>query len=187
MSIKRRQCRNKPDVICYTCGTYMMAKYRFNVRNFTKRAYEAYFGIKLGDQDKSRALHKMCKHCTETLPLWTQGKVSSMRFGVSMVWIEPKNHHDDCYFCMVDMSGWNQQKNKGWYHLDIECARRPISYCAEAPLQVFTFLPDFTANKMLLEAMDDTRSSNSSTSSSSSMAAAASSLSAKSKPLVKAH
>ena len=26
----------------------MMAKYRFNVRDFTKRAYEAYFGMKLG-------------------------------------------------------------------------------------------------------------------------------------------
>ena len=29
-----------------------MAKYRFNVRDFTNRAYETYFGMKLGDQDK---------------------------------------------------------------------------------------------------------------------------------------
>ena len=45
----------------------MMAKYRFNVKDFTKRAYEAYFGMKLGDQDKSPAPHKVCKHCTEML------------------------------------------------------------------------------------------------------------------------
>ena len=41
MSTKRRQCRNNPDIFCYICGEYMMAKYRFNVRDFTKRAYEA--------------------------------------------------------------------------------------------------------------------------------------------------
>ena len=99
-----------------------MAKYRFNVKDFTKRAYEAYFGMKLGDQDKSWAPHKVCKHYTETLCFWIQGKVSLMRFGVLMVWCEHKNHHDDCYFCMVDMSGWNQQK-KDWYYPDIESAR----------------------------------------------------------------
>ena len=53
MSTKRRQSRNNPDVFCYFCGGYKMAKYRLNVRDFTKRAYEAYFGMKLGNQDKS--------------------------------------------------------------------------------------------------------------------------------------
>ena len=53
MSTKQRQCQNNPDVFCYICDDYMMAKYRFNMRDFTKRAYEAYFGMKLGDQDKS--------------------------------------------------------------------------------------------------------------------------------------
>ena len=158
-----------------------MAKYRFNVRDFTRRAYEAYFGMKLGDQDKYWAPHEVCKHCTETLRFWTQGKVSSMlRFGVPMVWREPKNDHDDCYFCMVNMSGSNQQKNN-WYYPDMESARRSISHCTEVP--VFTSLPDLTAHKMLLEAMDDTDSSDSSINSSSSMAAAASSLQRKTKTL----
>ena len=114
MSTKRRQCRNNPDVFCYICGEYIMAKYRFNVRDFTKRAYEAYFDMKLGDQDKSWARHKVCKHCTKTLRFWTQGKVSLIRFGFSMVWRERKNHHVDCYFCMVDMCRptWNQRKKK---------------------------------------------------------------------------
>ena len=122
-STKQRQCRNNPDVFCCICGEYMMAKYRFNVRDFTKSTCEAYFCMKLWDQDKSWAPHKVCKHCTEMLCFWTQGKVSSMRFGVPMVWCEPKNHHDDCYFCMLDMSEWNQRKKKDWYYPDIECAR----------------------------------------------------------------
>ena len=46
-------------------------------------------------------------------------QVSSMRFGVPMVLHEPKNYHDNCYFCMVDMSEWNQRKKKDWYYPDI--------------------------------------------------------------------
>ena len=106
-----------------------------------------------------------------------------MRFGVpNIVWREPKNRHDDCNFCMVDMSGWNQRKKKDWYYPDIESARRPIPYCAEVAVSVFISLPDLTADEMLLEAMDDTDSSDSSTNSSSSMSAAASSLSARPTP-----
>ena len=83
----------------------MMTKYCFNVRDFTKRAYEAYFGMKLGEQDKSWTPPKVCKQCTETLRFWTQGRARSMRCGVFTVWREPKNHHEDCYFCVVDMTG----------------------------------------------------------------------------------
>ena len=108
-----------------------------------------------------------------------------MRFGVPMVWRELKNHHV-YYFCVVDISAWNQRKKKNWYYLNIESARLPIPHCAEVP--VFTSLPELTADEMLLEAMDDTDSSDSGISSSSSMAAAAASLlSAKPKPLVKAN
>ena len=99
-----------------------------------------------------------------------------MRFVVPMVWREPKIHNDDCYFCMVDMSGWNQQKKKDRYYPNIEPAKRPIPHCAEVAVPVFTSLPDLTADEMLLESMDG------SISGSSSMAAAASSLNAKPKP-----
>ena len=76
-----------------------------------------------------------------------------------MVWREPKYHHDDCYFCMVNMSGWNQEQ-KDWYYRDIESARRPTPNYAEVP--VFTSLSDLTEDDMLLEAMDDTDSNDSS-------------------------
>ena len=85
MSTKQRQCRNNPDVFWYICGEYMMAKYRFNVRDFTTRAYEAYFNMKLGDQDKFWAPHKVCKHCTKMLHFCTPGKDSLMWFRVPMV------------------------------------------------------------------------------------------------------
>ena len=89
-STERRQCRNNPDIFCYICGEYVMAKYRFNVRDYTKRVYEAYFGMKLRDQDKSWVPHKVCKHCIETLRFWTQGKVSPCGLGFLWYGVSPK-------------------------------------------------------------------------------------------------
>ncbi|KAI6652496.1 hypothetical protein LOD99_7510 [Oopsacas minuta] len=114
---------------------------RFNIRDVTKIAFEAYFGIKLGDQDKSWSPHKVCKYCTETLHLWSQGKAKSMKFGVPMLWREFKNHHDYCYFCMVKI--------------------RPIPHCSEIQVTVFTSLPDTAFTEAIDESSDSTDSSNS--------------------------
>ena len=110
-----------------------------------------------------------------------------MWFGVPMVQREPKNYHNDCYFCMVVCLDGISKRRKIGIILILSLARQPIPQCTEVPVPVFTFLPDLTADKMLLEAMDDTNSSDSSISSSSNMAAAASSLSAKPNLLVKAN
>ena len=112
---------------------------------------------------------------------WIQGKAISMRFGVPMVWREPKNHHVDCYFCKVDMTGWNQHKKKDWYYPEIESVRQPVPHCNEGPVPVFMFLPNLTADETLLEAMED-RNSSCSNYSSTSMADEASSLSTNLKP-----
>lgn len=47
--------------------------------------YYAYFGIKIGDQDKSWAPHKVCKICVEDFRNWTKGKKKALRFGIPMV------------------------------------------------------------------------------------------------------
>ena len=54
-------------MFCYTYGEYTIVPNKNPVANFIKRAYDAYFGIKLGDQDKAWALHMVCKSCIEYL------------------------------------------------------------------------------------------------------------------------
>ena len=78
MAAMRRRCKNGTDVFCYICGEYMIKDQRLNIRDFTKQAYQAYFGIKLGDQDKNWAPHQACKSCTESLKNWTLGKLQSL-------------------------------------------------------------------------------------------------------------
>ena len=139
----------------------MKKEHRFNVRDFTKRVYEAYFGMKLGDQDKEWAPHKVCRNCTDILCLWTQGKVKAMQFGVPMVWRSPKNHHDNCYFCMVNISGWNLHKKNSWYYPDLESARQPVLQCEEVPIPVFSSFPKLVSNDDLFAETEEVNSNDS--------------------------
>ena len=112
MKSTRRSCRNRPDIFCYICGEYTLVPYRNPVTTFIKQTYHAYFGMKLGDQDKAWAPHMVCKSCTECLRQWSKGKKTSLKFGIPMVWREPRNHVSDCYFCAVDVTGINRRTVK---------------------------------------------------------------------------
>ena len=46
-------CTNDADCFCYFCGRFTKKKDRRNISPFMKNAYYAYFGVKLGDQDKN--------------------------------------------------------------------------------------------------------------------------------------
>jgi hypothetical protein len=64
--------------------------------------------IESGDQGKSFAPHIACSTCVEGLRYWYDRKQNAMLFAVPMQWREQKNHYDDCYFCMVNVTGYNK-------------------------------------------------------------------------------
>ena len=66
-------------------------------------AYRLYFGIDLGDQDKPWAPLVICGSSKSNLEEWLRGSGKVMSFAVPRVWREPQNHHDDCYFCMINI------------------------------------------------------------------------------------
>ena len=78
-----------------------------------------------------------------------------------MVWRSPKDHHDDCYFCMVNMSGWNRHKKNSWYYPDLESARRPMPHCEESPIPVFSSLPKLVSNNDLFAETEEVNSDDS--------------------------
>ena len=107
----RRSCLNSADCFCYICGKYTPTDQRKNLTHRVKVAYHLYFGCKVGDQDKRWSPHVCCAVCYSGLTQWLNGKHTSMSFGVPMVWREPQNHVDDCYFCMTNVAGFTK-KNK---------------------------------------------------------------------------
>ena len=103
-----RGCKNNPNIFSYTCEEFTTKKNRKPIDDFYRKAYHGYFQVKLGDQDRSRAPYVVCKTCKDHIRQWTNGTRKSLRFGIPMVWREPQNHSDGCYFCSIDTTGLNK-------------------------------------------------------------------------------
>ena len=71
-----RGCLRPADTFCYVCGQFIKTRARkYSVKAYCKmcEAYKAYFGMPVGDQDKSWAPHFTCEYCKKTL----EGKVNN--------------------------------------------------------------------------------------------------------------
>ena len=44
---------NNPNVFCYICGSYVIARQRQDINSFVKNVYYAYLGVRLGDKTKA--------------------------------------------------------------------------------------------------------------------------------------
>lgn len=131
-----RKCVNTVDNFCYICGEATFAKQKKSITPQVKKAYHLYFGCRIGDQDKSWAPHICCATCATQLSQWLNGKRSSMPFAVPMVWREPSNHTNDCYFCLVPpLSGGIRKQTKSTVvYPNIPSALRPVPHGEGLPI-----------------------------------------------------
>ena len=109
---KSRGCLNKANSFCYVCGDFTTVAQRRTITSLFRTAYFHYFDCKIGNQDKSWAPHICCKPCYNGLIAWFNGKKAAFNFAVPMVWREPRNHADDCYFCLTNITGFNASSRK---------------------------------------------------------------------------
>ncbi|GFU67579.1 uncharacterized protein TNCV_1643281 [Trichonephila clavipes] len=65
------------------------------------------------------------------LQLWPSGKRYAVMFETPMIWREPQNHHDDCYFCVVKINGINPGNRNKWSYPNLSSAQRPQSKSRE--------------------------------------------------------
>ena len=91
------------------CGEVAFANEKKSISSQVKKAYNLYFGCKVG---------------------WLNGKRPSMPLAVSMVWREPSNHINDCYFCLVSpLSGRiTKQRKSRIVYPNIPSALRPVPH-----------------------------------------------------------
>jgi hypothetical protein len=129
-----RKCLNSSDVFCYICGQFTLADHKRAISSFVKNCYLAYFGCKLGDQDKPWAPHVVCQSCEMNLRHWFTGRRKSMPFGIPMIWREPTNHATDCYFCMTKISGFSKKNKKKIIYPSPPSAMRPVPHSDDVPI-----------------------------------------------------
>ena len=98
-------------------------------------AYETYFGMKMGNQDKSWGPHFCCGSCRSTLEGWMRGIRKCIPFAIPRIQRESINFHDDCYFCMVDISKYIKTKNrKKIVYPGIPLSIAPVNHGPELPI-----------------------------------------------------
>ena len=137
ISAGRRRCKLHPDVFCYISGCFTVPKQRQNITDFVKKAYLAYFGIKLGDQDKFWAPPKVCKTCIENLRQCIMGKRKSLSFGIPMIWREPANQVGDCYFCIIIVAEISSKNKSKINYPNISSVMRPVPHFDSIPVPTF--------------------------------------------------
>ena len=57
-----------------------------------------------------------------------------------MVWREPKNHSDDCYFCSVNVSGLTSKTRSSIQYPNLPSALQLTTHSNELPVPVFKAL-----------------------------------------------
>ena len=131
-----RKCKHGPDQFCYICGEFITKTRKRSISSVLKLNYFAYFGVKLGDQDKKWAPHFVCQVCDASLSKWKRGQLASMRFGVPMVWREPSNHTNDCYFCVTEIPNYHPKTLAKVDYPNLPSALRPVPHSSEIPVPV---------------------------------------------------
>jgi hypothetical protein len=75
-----------------------------------------------------------CRRCEEDIQLWFKCKKNSFRFGIPMMWREQQNHTTDCYFCSVDVKGFNTKNKNKISYPNFHSAIRPVPHSSEIPV-----------------------------------------------------
>ena len=114
----RGKCANQQDLFCYICREYTKKEKGRDISDVDKGPYLAYFGVKIGYQDKAWAPYIVCKTCTEYLRQWNKEKRRS-----PIIWREAINHFDDCYFCLTKIIGINKNNRRNWTYPDLPLTR----------------------------------------------------------------
>jgi len=125
-----RNCVNSADNVCYICGEVTFTRQRKAITAIMKKAYNLYFGCKIGDQYKSRAPHICCRKYATNLSQWLNDKRPAMPFALPAVWTEPSNNATDCYSCMVPpvSGGFRKKKKSTMVYPNIPSAVRPFPH-----------------------------------------------------------
>ena len=141
---KCRGCLNKANSFCYVCGDFTTVAQCWTITSLLRTAYFHYFDCRIGDQDKSWA-----PPCYNGLTAWFNGKKVALNFAVLMVWREPWNHADDCYFCLTSVTGFNASSRKKIKYPNHRSAMRPVHHSDDLPV------PTPPVNKDLLSSSDE--------------------------------
>lgn len=109
----------------------MLVKQRENITEFVKNVFNMYFGIEIVNQDKQWVPHKVCGTCVRELRKWSKGQANSFNIQSPMMWREPHNHAEDCYFCCCNTRGYTSKTKQDLIYPDVPSVTHAVSRAAD--------------------------------------------------------
>lgn len=143
--MERKKCNVDSKCFCYVCGCYIIGKIGKNISKALRDAYSYYFGFSVANTHKPWVPKLFCKACSTKLYKWSLGQEVYFSFLMPMLWREPKNHVDDCYFCLMNVVGLNAKKLSKYKYADVSSVSKPVPRTNNDPLPI---CPDVSANSM---------------------------------------
>lgn len=119
--------KTDPNFFCYVCGEFTILKQRKSINATVKLIYLRYFGFEINAGiDVPFAPNICCEKCYRNLLHWFNGTSDCMPFGTPMLWAPLLEHTaENCYFCVVDITGYNLKTKSIISYPNLEMAIRP--------------------------------------------------------------
>lgn len=122
----RKKCKVSAEYFCYVCGCYIVSKKGKVMTDSLKNAYLHYFGFAVGDTEKPWVPKLFCNACRTKLYKWSMGDKIYFLYSMPMLWKEPQNHIDDCYFCLAKVVGINSKNYKSLKYPEVSSVSKPV-------------------------------------------------------------
>lgn len=129
-----QKCLNDPDNFCYVCGEFTFVSQRREITTKIEKCFQDCFGQPVTNQDKYWVPHICCVSCVRLLSR-SSAKSRHVFFATPMIWFEPTNHIDDCYFCCTNTKGITKKNKHTALYAQVTSALRPVRHVPLKPLQ----------------------------------------------------
>jgi len=100
-------CEKNPDVFCFICSKFVVAKDKRKITAMTRNLYKECFNLDLVDEGVRWVPHHTCGSCYMMMNRFKKTRDKRcLKFSIPKLWDEPQSEAD-CYFCNTDVSGYN--------------------------------------------------------------------------------
>lgn len=130
------KCKNSPDSFCFVCGELCTKSQRRPISDNIQIWYAEYFGLDIANQNESWVPHFCCKSCEVNLSMWWKATRKSLPFATPMIWKQPANHDNDCYFCMANITGFSAKTKHNIVYPICSSAAKPKMHGDELPVPI---------------------------------------------------
>lgn len=93
-----------------------------------------YFGRVIQNREEYWVPDNVCKSCDSNLNLWWNGTRLQMPFAVPTIWKKPRNHRNDCYFCLTNVVGFSAKNKHKINYANCTSVMKPVPHDDNFPV-----------------------------------------------------